>query len=498
MIRRLPYILGTAALIAAACAEGNVTFEDEDSDGSSGGSDGGNGTGGDAVGGSTGGGGTTSPCGIDCSSIQTPQCNDAICNVTTLMCEIVASEDGTTCDDGAFCTVGDACMMGECVAGGQQNDCGMMPGECQTITCDEASQTCNEAPSPNGAVCTPADLCIVNAHCTNGLCQGQPKDCFFAPVPNECHTAVCNPMNGQCEPQPDPNKAGDPCVDPSQLCVVDKTCDGMGNCAGGTPKDCSFLSVGCNDGVCNTMTGVCEQIPIPDGMQCAAATDDCNQGFCTMGNCVPTPTNQGMPCDDGLVCTSGTVCTNGTCSGGMSNVTIYFSEDFQSNAAGWTLDTDWEMGSATAFTNASFCGTDTGDPGTDHTATMDNGVAGVNIGGTAPGGTHPHYWLTSPPVDTSAAPTVFLEYWRWLNSDYPNFMTNKVEVFNGVTWVNVWTQPSNSTPINDPTWTPFSYNVTAHKNTQMRVRFGFDMNPGAYTCTQWNVDDVVLASGPCQ
>ena len=47
------------------------------------------------------------------------------------------------------------------------------------------------------------------------------------------------------------------------------------------------------------------------------------------------------------------------------------------------------------------------------------------IGGITSDSLHPYYYLTSPAVDVSAAPgQVYLEFWRWLNSDYTPFMNN--------------------------------------------------------------------------
>src|SRR5207249_3967713 len=67
----------------------------------------------------------------------------------------------------------------------------------------------------------------------------------------------------------------------------------------------------------------------------------------------------------------------------------------------------------------------------------DDGVMGVVLGGPAPTNLHGFYWATSPAFDTSkAVGTVYLSFWRWLNSDYDPYMHNKVQVSsnNGATW----------------------------------------------------------------
>jgi hypothetical protein len=306
-----------AVAIAAACAGGTVA--ETTGDGGSGAVGATGGLGGGGGDGGTGGDGDL--CALDCSAIMAPPCLVSVCNEGQYVgavgqCVIVDAEDGTACEDGAFCTANDTCVAGDCTPG-PQNDCGMDPGACQIVTCNESTQECTLQPGMNGTFCTPTDQCLVNATCQNGSCSGgQPKDCFFAPVPNECYVAVCNPMNGQCEPQPDPTKNGLGCVDQNDLCTVGKTCNN-GNCIGGTPKDCSALTVGCFNGVCDVASGNCIQNPVPPGGMCAQATDDCNNGICDMqGNCNPVPTNQGGVCDDNDGCTNGTTCNNGQCAGG--------------------------------------------------------------------------------------------------------------------------------------------------------------------------------------
>jgi hypothetical protein len=223
-----------------------------------------------------------------------PTCLQSVCNEGQFIgpigqCVVVEQEAGAACEDGMFCTTIDTCDgMGTCV-GGPANDCGMEPPQCQQVSCDETSDSCTMTPGPNGSFCTPTDLCLVNATCLNGSCSGgTPKDCFFAPVPNECHVAVCDPADGQCKPEPDPTMVGQVCQDNSDLCTVNKTCDAQGNCLGGQPKDCSAFTMGCNVGTCDVATG----------------------------QCFGSPVNDGDPCDDLNACTAGEICSNGNCGGG--------------------------------------------------------------------------------------------------------------------------------------------------------------------------------------
>ena len=300
IVHNTPFLLGTAiavfVLAEQGCAAGTASNETTGNTNSAnttvgaGGSLSTSSAGGAETtgkGGSTASTGAPLPCGIDCSSIQTDDCHEAVCNESTKQCEVVNASNGTSCEDGLFCTVNDTCVEGICEGGGA-NDCGLSGGDCDDISCDETNKSCGTMPKTNGALCTNSqDLCLVNTTCQNGLCTGITKDCFFQPVPNDCYSSVCNPMSGQCEPQVDPTKEGANCNDPMDLCTVNKTCS-SGTCTGGIPKDCSALTMGCNLGQCDAMTGVC----------------------------VATPVMPGQQCDDLNFCTTGETCQNGQCTGG--------------------------------------------------------------------------------------------------------------------------------------------------------------------------------------
>jgi alpha-tubulin suppressor-like RCC1 family protein len=263
--------------LAFGCAN-NVTVFGGSGNGGSTGKGGGNGTGGAGVGGG-------SLCGVDCSSIVTAACHFAQCNPTTRQCEVLVASDGKSCDDGKFCTVQDACEAGTCT--GVPNDCGMAAPECMLVVCDEQAKGCTLSAGSDGQFCTPTDKCEINGQCKGGMCYGQPNDCKFAQPPDACHVMKCNPGNGQCEAQAGNDNA--PCTDKNALCTIGKTCN-AGSCVGGSPKDCSSFTLGCNLGVCDSKNG----------------------------NCTTQPVKDNQACDDLNACTSGEFCSNKTCGGGSS------------------------------------------------------------------------------------------------------------------------------------------------------------------------------------
>src|SRR4029079_12414475 len=130
------------------------------------------------------------------------------------------------------------------------------------------------------------------------------------------------------------------------------------------------------------------------------------------------------------------------------------------------------------------------DPAQDHTQKGDNGIAGVILGGPAPTVVDANFkYITSPAIDTSQAPgSVYLQYWRWLNSDYDPYMHNVVQVStnNGATWTTPPYGLTGSSPgVQDAAWTnhgvgagspanptnaaqyPTQFDLTAFKSAQM-------------------------------
>jgi len=509
--RVLAFLIG---LVASSCAMPATNRSAGELGDGGGGSDG-------VAGVAGGGGGGVGPCAVDCSLVDAPACLVSVCDAESGRCVVVPRQAGTPCEDGLFCTVSDACVGGVCV-GGAENDCGMESVLCSVVACHESSASCSRSAALDGTPCIASDPCTASASCKAGACVGPPKNCHFAPVPDDCHVAACNPATGACEPRI--GNEGGPCEKGGDPCATGKTCV-SGSCQGGGPKDCTGAGDGCNAGQCDAATGacvampigagascdeaadecnagmcdasgVCQKIPTP-GISCASVSDDCNAGVCdAAGACAAVPINEGGACEDGNACTKGEACSAGACVGGAAEgYVVYFSETFADAAAGWTLEGEWEIGPAKASGGNASSGAE--DPATDRTATSDNGIAGVVIGGYPAEVVHPPQYLVSPPVDASGSGELWLSFHRWLNSDYAPYMTNTIDVFDGSAWVNVWT--SGGPPaIKDNAWTLVTHDLSAYRNPALRVRFGFEVgNGGVFTVSGWNLDDVTIANAVC-
>jgi hypothetical protein len=180
--------------------------------------------------------------------------------------------------------------------------------------------------------------------------------------------------------------------------------------------------------------------------------------------------------------------------------TVYVHETFDGTTPGWTLDSTWSVAPTCASPPAPQKGHP--DPSADHTtSSTGGGVAAAYACGNNPvGATAPARYATSPAVDVSAAPSLKLAFYRWLNSDASDWMTSTVDIYDGTAWVNVYTNPAGAGNIvADAAWTRFEYDVTAYKNAAFRVRFGYAItSTGVYAMSCWNVDDLTLSTLSCQ
>ncbi|MCA9710809.1 MAG: hypothetical protein KDK70_33515 [Myxococcales bacterium] len=436
----------------------------------------------------------------DCSGLD-DACVVGTCEGGT--CTARDRPDGTACDDQAWCTENDACMGGQCT--GQAREC-ETTDLCRVGACNERTDSCEQAPDPaqDGDPCDDGDPCTDDGTCGNGECQPGPDACALQT--NECRLATCGERG--CEFTN---------LNESLPCDQTNPC-AQSTCQAGT---CTLVGAinengACDDGLWCTyfelcIAGVCTpgpQTPCPGDQGCGAWTCDD-----ALDACVVAPANEGAGCDDGISCTGGTQCQMGECTGGVEPLTV-FEEHFADNAQGWTLGPEWEIGPAqqTPCNQEQNCfeGVSAypgGDPDLDHTLTDDNGLAGAVIGGIVGNNVHPHFYLESPPFDGNVAGALVLSFYRWLDSDYTPYMENRVEVFDGVAWQLLWASGP-APPIVDAPWSMsgspamgWSYqefDVTAYKNAQMRVRFGYNVGQsGVYPAPGWSVDDVRVAATGC-
>jgi len=440
------------------------------------------------------------PCGRDCSEVKTAPCLISVCNTgqypgTLNECAIVAAPKGTACDDGKFCTLGDACDgAGQC-AGGGENNCGIKPDPCSSITCFEELQKCDTAPTGDGNPCTPKNLCQVNGTCKTGECIGEPKSCAFSPL-SECNSVTCDPNTGKCVGVPDPSKDNVPCVLTGDLCRVNKSCQ-AGECTGGEPKDCSGLDVGCVLGECNPDNGLCGTVAAPVGTPCIPGTAECVIGACdNKRECKASSAPDGSSCNDFNSCTKGDKCMSGTCisTSPVAGCVDYLHEGFENCANGWTLAGDWQCGTPSnvgppsAYVGTNLIGTQIANLYTVNQS-FNNAVA------------------DTPTIDLTMATSPRLSFWAWDHTEGGSFdgWNLKISENGGQTYVpipaamvspayplNIVGQPSWGGDNSLKGWQNYTADLSAYAGKSVKVRFSFRSDaatvfPGVY------IDEVVVA-----
>jgi cysteine-rich repeat protein len=404
---------------------------------------------------------TTSSCG-DGSVQQSEECDDG--NAT--------DTDGchgcllATCGDGFVQTGVEECDAGS-GSNGANNDC---LAECMDNVCGDGFV---DADGPQTEACDDGDV-VTETACPYGM-------------------ATCTACNADCS---------------EQLALTGNVC---GDNTAATPEACDdgndATETACPYGMatCTACNADCSQLLALTGNVCgdgvkdaSEACDDRNTSTCGTCSSDCQMTQSGGNCGDAVGCASGTDCVSGVC---LPNSTCQaatcFIEDFSDNSAAWMLGTEWQIGSATVST-----GHQQGfpDPGADHSSSSDNGVAGAVIGGNYDIQIHSFYYLTSPVIDLAGiAGAAQLSYWRWLNCDYDPYSTHTVEVFDGIAWVIVWSNASlGNVQVTDSTWQQFTFDVTAYKNSNFRVRFGHRTNKQStflgWIMSGWNIDDIVIGS----
>ncbi|MBK8258208.1 MAG: hypothetical protein IPK82_36765 [Polyangiaceae bacterium] len=492
-----------------------------------------------------------------CVDGQAQQCipgqpQNEVCDGIDNNCNQIVDETDPQVNQNCLTTLPGACAAGKFQCNAGVLECvGAMPG---TEACDGIDNDCNGATDDNipgtGGMCSSGQpgVCAPGVISCLNMNGNYTVDCFPLVQPS---MDVCDGLDNNCNGLSDENDPGGGgvcntgaqgicapgvlhCENGAIQCVADnmpatETCNAQDDDCDGTVDDgnpgggvnCPTMVPGlCATGVTSCTNGnvVCNQTVFATAEICNGLDENCN-GQIDDGN-----PGGGAACSTGLlgVCAAGTItcqsaqlsckqnvlasaeiCGNAideNCDGvAQAAPTTYFSETFANNNAGWTLGTGWGIGPAVAGTCAS--STTGNDPGTDHTSTADNGIAGAVIGGCYPTTAYGDTCITSPNINLSGAPgNVFLSYWRHLHTDYPSFVTSKVDVSanGGTSWTTVYSVPSGQFQ-NDANWTQASFNVTAQKSATFRIRFCYaSSGSGVIAGGGWNVDDVALTDVVCQ
>jgi hypothetical protein len=202
---------------------------------------------------------------------------------------------------------------------------------------------CGNEPCDDGTACTQGERCGVDAAGSRGCIPstdpGDTVRCTSPPGPCFLGAGTCDPADGSCQYDVNPDKVGASCDD-GQACTTGDRCQLDGGC-GGAQTVCPAKGACFGAGTCNPADGGCEYPVVlanscDDGDGCTLGDhcvadggcehDDvvsCDAGPCQVSACekatgackVTSNRANGLACEDGDKCTFGDACQNGQCAG---------------------------------------------------------------------------------------------------------------------------------------------------------------------------------------
>jgi Fungalysin metallopeptidase (M36)/Calx-beta domain len=152
---------------------------------------------------------------------------------------------------------------------------------------------------------------------------------------------------------------------------------------------------------------------------------------------------------------------------------------------GWNREGEWAFGVPIGMGGSSH-----GNPDPVSGATGTN-VFGVNLSGDYTPIAGGPYSLIAGPFNFADDQNVVLKFQRWLNTDYPPYASVSIDLStNGTNWATIFSNGSGE--IADSTWTSQQYDISTYADNQptFYVRWSYEIHPGAFAYSGWNIDDV--------
>jgi hypothetical protein len=108
------------------------------------------------------------------------------------------------------------------------------------------------------------------------------------------------------------------------------------------------------------------------------------------------------------------------------------------------------------------------------------------------------YCLTTTAIDCSGRTAVQLTFNRWLNTDWPPFAIDLVEVSaDGEVFTPVWRK---DWKITESAWSEQSYDISAVADGEptVYVRWSYQISAAWSVFSGWNIDDIALSAAACE
>lgn len=287
----------------------------------------------------------TAPIGACCDSLDRCDAELNCCPVGEIVCRS-GDERGECCPSDDRCNADLNCCsdgLTACASGDARGEC-CDPDRCDwTLSCCPPEMVvCPTTTGLNGACCSSLDKCTIHGECCAAdqvFCRDasdRPRDCCDS-IEDCSSSGVCCSERGGVLCHDGDGNPGD-CCDTADGCNADGFCcqEGWVRC-GGACQDCASVGDACNDGYCDTASGMCRRSPARVGESCSDPNDKCTTSECSAdgvcifetkfcldpldpcsaggcdpvsGNCVFIPVNEGMSCGFG---TTLGVCHEGSC-----------------------------------------------------------------------------------------------------------------------------------------------------------------------------------------
>ena len=158
---------------------------------------------------------------------------------------------------------------------------------------------------------------------------------------------------------------------------------------------------------------------------------------------------------------------------------------------GWTMEGgQWEFGIPAG---QQCCPYGYPDPNSGHTG---QNVIGVNLNGCYNTDLGGPYSVVAGPFEPKGYKDVKLSFWRWLNTDWAEYVESSFEVSpDGNTWDRIWQNPERD-EITDSEWTYVEYYYPGSwpdNEPIVYLRWSYQIvKERANAYTGWNIDDIQL------
>jgi hypothetical protein len=219
------------------------------------------------------------------------QCESGKCAGYAVDCDCQSDDDCTEFEDGNLCNGTLSCDLAQfphkcVVAPGTVVTCPGPVGPegiCLAAVCNPVDGSCDMEPDHEGYACSKGDKCVIGLECQQGTCVGGVSlNCDDG---NDCTEDSCLPESG-CTHVPSDGACSD-----GNICTADDICEN-GTCLPGPPLDCADNNP-CTEDTCSSVTGCVHTPTIAPDAFCCSSPSDCPAEFSSEPTCGVTQTCQG-------------------------------------------------------------------------------------------------------------------------------------------------------------------------------------------------------------